>query len=262
MTGGADSIRLAPMRPDLRPDLDWLEAVLLPGGSGSGSGGGGSGRQDEGRGAGSGAQEHANGDGAPQPPPQAPPPRVVVLVNPSNPSGILLTRAELDRAADLCGRAGAWLVIDNTYAEFCFEGREHYCPAGPHVVHIFSMSKAFGMMGWRIGAAALRARLPAPVAPPGRRPRPSARCGWAAAPNARQPAEPRNRPKQRMKPPPPSPRRLHSTAAGAGGRRRRRAAPRAAGVAVRGRGVGLGCRRPQARLRAAPPGRCGRRRRA
>ncbi|PNG93942.1 hypothetical protein TSOC_015307, partial [Tetrabaena socialis] len=31
------------------------------------------------------------------------------------------------------------------------EGGEHYCPAGPHVVHLFSMSKAYGMMGWRIG---------------------------------------------------------------------------------------------------------------
>jgi hypothetical protein len=35
-------------------------------------------------------------------------------VNPANPTGVLLTRAELDRAAALTAAAGAWLVIDNT----------------------------------------------------------------------------------------------------------------------------------------------------
>ena len=128
MLGGASRIMLAPVRErDLRPDLDWLERVCL--------GGGGS-------------------DGAADPP-VLPLPKVVVLVNPANPTGIALTRQELDRAASLTARAGAWLLIDNTYADFTFDGREHYCPRGPNVVHLFSMSKAFGMMGWRIGWIAL-----------------------------------------------------------------------------------------------------------
>jgi aspartate/methionine/tyrosine aminotransferase len=98
MTGGAAALVTGPLRPDLRPDLDWLEAVLQR------SGGGGSAR----------------------------PPRVVVLCNPNNPTGVLLAREELDRAAALTGAAGAWLVIDNTYGQFVYEGRQHYCPAGPH----------------------------------------------------------------------------------------------------------------------------------
>ncbi|KAG2432782.1 hypothetical protein HYH02_012914 [Chlamydomonas schloesseri] len=83
------------------------------------------------------------------------PPKMVVLVNPCNPTGILLSRAELDAFSAACAAAGAWLVLDNTYEDFVFaEGGEHYCPAGPHVVHLFSMSKAYGMMGWRIGYVA------------------------------------------------------------------------------------------------------------
>eukprot|EP00951_Prasinocladus_malaysianus_P029055 scaffold266804_cov26-Prasinocladus_malaysianus.AAC.1 len=42
-------------------------------------------------------------------------------------------------------------VMDNTYEHFVYGGREHFCPSGPHVVNIFSFSKAYGMMGWRMG---------------------------------------------------------------------------------------------------------------
>jgi aspartate/methionine/tyrosine aminotransferase len=115
MTGGAGTLVTAPLRADLRPDLDWLEAALGVGGGGGGGGGG------EGGGGGGGSS------GA-----LVPRPRVVVLVNPANPTGVLLTRAELDRAADATAAAGAWLVVDNTYRDFVYDGREHYCPAGSH----------------------------------------------------------------------------------------------------------------------------------
>ncbi|KXZ54966.1 hypothetical protein GPECTOR_3g133 [Gonium pectorale] len=103
MTGSAERVVLGECDPaSMRPDLDWLERELAG----------------------------------------PAPPRMVVAVNPCNPTGVLLTRAELDRLAALCGRAGAWLLLDNTYEDFVFApGGEHYCPAGPHVVHLFSMSK-------------------------------------------------------------------------------------------------------------------------
>lgn len=56
-------------------------------------------------------------------------------------AGVLLSKAELQRASDLCERAGAWLVMDNTYENFTYEGREHTCVSGSHVINIFSMSK-------------------------------------------------------------------------------------------------------------------------
>ena len=78
-------------------------------------------------------------------------PKMVVVVNPSNPTGVLLQKEELQKISDLCRLYGVWLVVDNTYEHFVFDGNEHSCVGGRHVVNIFSFSKAFGMMGWRQG---------------------------------------------------------------------------------------------------------------
>lgn len=32
-----------------------------------------------------------------------------------------------------------------------YDGRQHTCVEGDHIVNVFSFSKAYGMMGWRIG---------------------------------------------------------------------------------------------------------------
>ena len=47
----------------------------------------------------------------------------------------------MERASELCAAAGAWLVLDNTYEHFVYDGREHFCMAGPHILNIFSFSK-------------------------------------------------------------------------------------------------------------------------
>ena len=52
-----------------------------------------------------------------------------------------MSESELQRAHKLCEQAGAWLIVDNTYEHFTYDGREHTCVSGPHVVNIFSMSK-------------------------------------------------------------------------------------------------------------------------
>jgi aspartate/methionine/tyrosine aminotransferase len=53
----------------------------------------------------------------------------------------MLSEAELQRISSACARAGTWLVCDNTYEDFAWDGRTHHCLADPHVVHIFSFSK-------------------------------------------------------------------------------------------------------------------------
>ena len=82
-----------------------------------------------------------------------PPPKLVVITNPCNPTGTILDRYEAQLAVEMCARAGVWLVFDNTYEHFVYDPdlSPHYCATGPHVIHLFSMSKAFGMMGWRVG---------------------------------------------------------------------------------------------------------------
>ena len=65
--------------------------------------------------------------------------------------GVLLTDGEVQRAADLCKAAGCWLIMDNTYEQFVYNGRQHMAVSGDHILHMFSFSKAYGMMGWRVG---------------------------------------------------------------------------------------------------------------
>ncbi|EFN55891.1 hypothetical protein CHLNCDRAFT_94487 [Chlorella variabilis] len=82
------------------------------------------------------------------------PPKMVVITNPCNPTGVLMSAEEVERAAELCAAAGAWLVLDNTYEALHFvygEGRRHHCVAAPHVINLSSKTQAFGMMGWRMG---------------------------------------------------------------------------------------------------------------
>jgi aspartate/methionine/tyrosine aminotransferase len=78
-------------------------------------------------------------------------PKMVVLVNPSNPTGVMLSKEDLERVSSVCKENGVWLVVDNTYEHFVYDGRTHHCVGDRHVVNIFSFSKAFGMMGWRQG---------------------------------------------------------------------------------------------------------------
>jgi aromatic aminotransferase len=73
--------------------------------------------------------------------------KMVVVTNPCNPTGVLLGREELEELSGVCGAAGVWLVVDNTYEDFLFEGALHHCPSGPHVVHIFSFSKVRARCG-------------------------------------------------------------------------------------------------------------------
>ena len=53
----------------------------------------------------------------------------------------------------MCAERNAWLVVDNTYDAFVY-GVAHSLVEGPHVVNVFSFSKAYGLMGWRVGYVA------------------------------------------------------------------------------------------------------------
>lgn len=80
-----------------------------------------------------------------------PVPKIVTVVNPGNPSGTYIPDPLLKRISELCRNAGCWLVVDNTYEYFMYDGRKHTCIEGDHIVNVFSFSKAYGMMGWRVG---------------------------------------------------------------------------------------------------------------
>lgn len=80
--------------------------------------------------------------------------RVIAVVNPNNPTGQILTEAEMDAVAAAARRADAWLLADEVYAGAERE-REAETPTfyGRYdkVLAINSMSKAYGLPGLRLG---------------------------------------------------------------------------------------------------------------
>ncbi|GAB0489887.1 hypothetical protein MMPV_001113 [Pyropia vietnamensis] len=96
-----------------------------------------------------------------------PPPRLaaVVVTSPGNPTGAVVPDAELRAMAAAAARAGAWLVIDAAYEAFVFDGTPRAAPlAAPNVVTIHTLSKTYGLAGWRVGYAIHPAALTAALA--------------------------------------------------------------------------------------------------
>ena len=79
--------------------------------------------------------------------------RMIALVNPNNPTGVLLGDPARRRLVELAERSGAWLVVDEIY-----RGTEHDGVTNPtffggyeRTVVTGSLSKAFGLPGLRVG---------------------------------------------------------------------------------------------------------------
>ena len=90
--------------------------------------------------------------------------RAIVTISPGNPTG-LVTPPELLAAVNrLCARRGLFHISDEAYAEFVHGAVPHRSPgaepgSGGHTLSLFSLSKAYGMAGWRIGYAAVPRQL-------------------------------------------------------------------------------------------------------
>ena len=83
----------------------------------------------------------------------APGARMIFLTNPNNPTGRLMGRAELEEAARIAERAGAWLLVDEVYAGLEWEGPRAPAIAGltERGITTGSVSKALGLQGLRTG---------------------------------------------------------------------------------------------------------------
>ena len=81
--------------------------------------------------------------------------RAIILCTPNNPTGRVLTRAELSAIAELCQRYDAFAVTDEIYEHIFYEG-EHIPIAtlpgmADRTITISGASKTFSITGWRIG---------------------------------------------------------------------------------------------------------------
>lgn len=79
--------------------------------------------------------------------------KLIFLSNPNNPTGQLLTAAELTRLARIADRVGAWLMVDEVYAGLEWQGARAPSIAGIYDRGITtgSVSKALGLQGLRTG---------------------------------------------------------------------------------------------------------------
>lgn len=80
--------------------------------------------------------------------------KVVMVCNPNNPTGAVLTEAEMEAVIEVAERVGAWIVADEIYRGAELEG-EAVSPTfwgrAERVVVTSGLSKAFGMPGLRSG---------------------------------------------------------------------------------------------------------------
>ena len=83
--------------------------------------------------------------------------RVIVINSPSNPTGWIASRAELKAIMDLAVKHGLWIVADEIYGRFVYDGSArapsfHDFPGGEErVLYAQTLSKNWAMTGWRVG---------------------------------------------------------------------------------------------------------------
>jgi len=87
--------------------------------------------------------------------------RLVIVCNPSNPTGTVYRRDELEMVADFCREHGLFLISDEVYREFVYDGRKaisalELAGAEDLVVVVDSLSKRYSACGIRLGALVTR----------------------------------------------------------------------------------------------------------
>jgi aspartate/methionine/tyrosine aminotransferase len=82
--------------------------------------------------------------------------RAIVTVTPNNPSGAVFSEASLRAINALCAERGIYHFADEVYEYFTYGSARHvssgaFPGAEAHTIAMYSLSKAYGFAGWRIG---------------------------------------------------------------------------------------------------------------
>src|SRR5262249_53223984 len=82
--------------------------------------------------------------------------RLLIANSPNNPSGAVIDNEDFVRIAEACAKNGIWLLTDECYSKFLYDGRKPFSIASNSdfkriVVVSGSLSKTYAMTGWRIG---------------------------------------------------------------------------------------------------------------
>ena len=82
--------------------------------------------------------------------------KAILICNPSNPTGYLYSREEIEKLSKLVLKHDLFLIADEVYREFAYDGMEHHSvldfpELNEHAIVIDSVSKRYSMCGARIG---------------------------------------------------------------------------------------------------------------
>ncbi|RKS43394.1 aspartate aminotransferase [Gillisia mitskevichiae] len=82
--------------------------------------------------------------------------KAILICNPGNPTGYLYTKEEIDQLAEIAIKHDIFLVADEVYREFAYDGVKHHSVMSidklkDHAIMIDSVSKRYSMCGARIG---------------------------------------------------------------------------------------------------------------
>ena len=86
--------------------------------------------------------------------------RAIILNSPSNPTGAAMRPEDVRAVTELAVSRGIYIVSDETYEHFLYDGAQHLAPAslGPEAkawtIEVNTVSKTYAMTGWRIGYVA------------------------------------------------------------------------------------------------------------
>ncbi len=89
--------------------------------------------------------------------------RAILVNTPANPSGKIFNLRELEQIAAVCDFNDLFLVTDEIYEYFVYDGTRHICPATlpgmrERTIVISGFSKTYSITGWRIGYAVADAK--------------------------------------------------------------------------------------------------------
>lgn len=91
--------------------------------------------------------------------------KLLILNSPSNPTGAVYTRKELEAITATALELGLYILSDEMYEHLLYDGAVHHSPASfsaeaaQRVMTVWGFSKTFAMTGWRLGTLVAAPRL-------------------------------------------------------------------------------------------------------
>ncbi len=86
--------------------------------------------------------------------------RIIILNSPSNPTGAIYSKDELEELKEVCLEYNLWVISDEIYEKIIYDGKKHSSIAslGKEIKRktllVNGLSKTYAMTGWRIGYTA------------------------------------------------------------------------------------------------------------